>query len=87
MAGILDTDLHVICRDADDTDSFLQADNLLELGKLIEETCDSGCSSNEYACGDDDLPVCAEKDGNNWQSVFLDELTNDFRERGRQSRQ
>ena len=76
-AGILDTDLDVICRDADDNDPFLQADNLLELGKLIEKTGDEGCSSNEFAYGDDDLPVCAEMDDDNWQSVFLDELTND----------
>ena len=76
-AGILDTDLDVICRDADDNDPFLQADNLLELGKLIEKTGDESCSSNEFACGDDDLPVCAEMDDDNWQSVFLDELTND----------
>ena len=67
----------MICHDANDTYPFLQADNLLELGKLIEETGDSGCSSNEFACGVDDLPVCAEMDADNWQSVFLDELTND----------
>ena len=60
----------MICHDADDNDPFLQADNVLELG-------DEGCSSNEFACGDDDLPVCAEMDDDNWQSVFLDELTND----------
>ena len=77
-AGVLDTDLDVIRRDADDNNPFLQADNLLELGDLIEKTGDDGCSSNEFACGDDDLPVCAEMDDDdNWQSVFLDELTND----------
>ena len=30
-AGILNTDLDVICRDGDDNDLFLQADNLLDL--------------------------------------------------------
>ena len=67
----------MICRDTDDIDPFLQADNLLELGKLIEKTGDEGCSSNEFTCGDDHLPVCEEMDNDNWQSVFLDELTND----------
>ena len=47
----------------------------MELGKLTEKTGDEGCSSNEFACGDDDLPVCTEMDNDNWQSVFLDELT------------
>ena len=37
---------------------------------------DNGCSSNEFASGDDDLPVCVEMDHYNWQSVFLDEHTN-----------
>ena len=60
-----------------DADPFLQANNLWELGKLIEKTGDDGCSSNEFACGDDDFPVCVEMDDDNWQSVFLDELTND----------
>jgi len=26
--------------------------------------------------GDDDIPVCIEMDGDDWQSTFLDELTN-----------
>ena len=38
---------------------------------------DDACSSNEFACGDYDLPVCAKIDDDNWQSVFLDELKND----------
>lgn len=56
---------------------FLQADNLVELGRLIEKTGDDGCSSSEFVCGDDDLPVCAPMDDHNWQSVLLEELTND----------
>ena len=47
-AGILDTDLDVICWDADDEDPSLEADNLLELGRLIKKTGDDGCSSNEF---------------------------------------
>ena len=75
-AGILDTDLDVICRDADDEDAFLEANNLFELGRLIEKTGNDGCSSSDFVSGDD-LPVCVEMDDDNWQSVFLDELTND----------
>ena len=76
-AGILDTELDVICRDAVDNDPFLECDKLLELGRLIEKTADDGCSTVEFVAGDDDLLVCVEMDDDNWQSVFLDELTND----------
>ena len=57
-ASILDTDLDVICGDADDKDPFLEANKLLELGRLIGKTGDDGCSSDEFVSGDDDLPVC-----------------------------
>ena len=76
-AGILDTQLDVICRDADDQDPFLEADKLLELSTLIEKTGHGGCSTEEFVGGDDDLPLCIEIDGDDWQSAFLDELAND----------
>jgi len=75
-ADILDNELDVICRDTDDNDPFLEADKLLELGRLIEKTGDGGCSTDEFVGGDDDLPVCIEMDGDDWQSAFLDELVN-----------
>ena len=77
-AGILDKELDVICRDIDDQDPFLEADKLLELGTLIEKTSHGGCSTDEFVRGDDDLPVCVEMDGDDWQSAFLDELTSDL---------
>ena len=63
-AGILDNELDGICRDTDDND-LLEADKLLELGRLIEKTGDGGCSTDEFVGGDEDLPVCIEMDG--WQ--------------------
>ena len=77
-AGILDTELDVICRDteSDDNDPFLEADKLLELDRLIEKTVDGGCSTDEFIGGGDDLQVCVEMDGDDWQSTFFDELTN-----------
>ena len=78
-AGILDRDLDVICRDADDEDC-LEANNILELGSLIEKTDDDGCSSNKFVSGNNDLPVCVEMDDNNRQSAYLDERTNDQEE-------
>ena len=70
-AGILDKELDVVCRDADDKDPFLEADELEELGRLIEKAGDGDCSTNEFVAGDNDLPVCVEMDDDNWQSVFL----------------
>ena len=29
-----------------------------------------------FVGGDNDLPVCVEMDGDNWQSAVIDELTN-----------
>jgi len=63
----------VICRDIPDDDPFLEADKLVELGRLIEKTG----SVDEFVGGDDDLAVCVEMDGDNWQSAFRDELIND----------
>ena len=73
-AGILDTDLDVISRDADDNDPFLEADNLQELSRLIEKTGDDGCSSSEFVSGDDDLPVCVEMDDDNWPVFFTNDV-------------
>ena len=67
----------MICRDTPDDDPFLEADKLVELGRLIEKTGDGDCSVDEFVGGDDDLRVCVEMDGDNWQSAFLDELIND----------
>ena len=49
----------------------------MELGRLIEKTGDGDCSVDKFVGGDDDLAVCVEMDGDNWQSAFLDELIND----------
>ena len=54
----------------------MEADKLLELDRLIEKTVDGGCSTDEFIGGDDDLQVCVEMDGDDWQSTFFDELTN-----------
>ena len=35
-------------------------------------THNRGCSTDKFVGGDDDLPVCVEMDGDNWQSAFLD---------------
>lgn len=65
----------ISCDAADDSDPFSEADQLMELGRLIEETVGSGCHIDEFVDGDGDLPVCVEMEGNDWQSTFLDELT------------
>ena len=69
----------MICRDTNDQDPFLEADKLLELSTLIEKTGHGSCSTEEVVGGDDDLPVCVEMDGDDWQSAFLDKLANDAR--------
>ena len=52
----------MISRDTDDSsdDPFLEADRILELDRLIDETGDGGCSTQEFVCGDDDLQVCVD---------------------------
>lgn len=59
VSGILTADLDVVCHDT--VDPFLEADELMELGHLIEKTGSDVCPSNEFAIGDNDLPICAEK--------------------------
>ena len=74
-AGILDTGLDVICRTInDDEDPFLEADERIELDKLIEKTGDGGCVLDEFLAGDSDLAVCVEMDDDNWETVFFEEL-------------
>lgn len=62
-AGILTADLDVVCRDT--VDLFLEVDDLVELGHLIEKTGNDVCASNKFVNGDNDLLVCAEMDADN----------------------
>ena len=73
-AGILDMGLAVISIINDDEDPFLEADERMELDKLIEETSDGGCILDEFLTGDNDLMICMAMDDDNWETVFFEEL-------------
>ena len=82
-AGILDTGLDVICHTInDDEDPFLEADERIELDKLIEKTGDGGCVLDEFLTGDSDLAVCVEMDDDNWETVFFEESQEEEEEDG-----
>ena len=76
-AGILNDGLDVVGLDSADgsVDPFAALDGVLDLQHLIEQTGSESCTPQEFVGGDDDLPVCAEMDNENWEKTFFDELS------------
>ena len=73
-AGVLNDVLEVVGLDhagADGSvDPFADIDENLELQHVIEQTGCESCTPQEFISGDDDLPVCVER-----ENTFLEELT------------
>ncbi len=46
-----------------------------ELQCLIEQTGSESCTAREFITGDDNLPICADMDNENWEETFLKEQT------------
>ena len=73
-AGVLNDVLEVVGLDhagADGSvDPFADIDENLELQHLIEQTGCESCTPQEFISGDDDLPVCVER-----ENTLLEELT------------
>lgn len=68
--------MDVVRRAQDDEDPFLELDECMELQNLIEETIPSeqSCSLVEYLHGEEEVPVCVDMDGDDWDTNFLAEL-------------
>ena len=76
-AGILTASMiDVVARDNVDTDPFAELDDSIELQHLIDETMgpDQSCPATEYVRGDEDLSVCVDLNGNDWEANFLSQL-------------
>ncbi len=73
-AGVLNYELDVVTLGATDgsVDPFSDID---ELQCLIEQTGSESCTAREFITGDDNLPICADMDNENWEETFLKELT------------
>ncbi len=54
----------------------MEADECMALQSLIDKTMgpEHSCSADEYLHGDDDLPVCVDLGGDNWEANFLAQL-------------
>lgn len=78
-AGVLqDNTVNVMCAQ-DSDDPFLEMDACLELQNLIKKTVppEQSCSLVEYLCGEDEIPVCMDIDGDDWDANFLAQLGGD----------
>ena len=72
-AGILTANMSLISTPITDTDPFLECDLEEELHDLIEQSMPSGvqCSVREYIQGEDNIEVCLDKDGDDWEAEFM----------------
>lgn len=76
-AVVISTDSSVICRTGEDEDPFADIDADQGLSSLVSQISDGPTySAEDYVNGDNDLPVCEEFDGDNWDEQFLSNLTN-----------
>ena len=76
-AGILTSDMDVVSTGLeDDDDPFSECDLRQEMDSLIEKTmpADGGCTLKEYLEGDNELQVCMDKGGDDWEARFFQEL-------------
>ena len=72
-AGILTANMSLISTPITDTDPFLECDLEEELHDLIEQSMPSSvqCSVREYIQGDDNIEVCLDKGGDDWEAEFM----------------
>ena len=63
----------------DGADPFKEVDESLELEELINRTLptEQQCSALEYVQSEDGLPVSVDYDGENWDDIFLSELSDE----------
>ena len=76
-AGILEDGMDVAARGNDaENDPFLESDACMELESLIEKTVPSEqrCSLAEYLQGEEEVPVCIDIDGEDWDANFITHL-------------
>ena len=76
-AGILMSEMDVVSAGLDeDDDPFSECDLQHELESLIDKTMpsDGRCTVKEYMEGDNDLQVCMDKDDDEWEANFFEEL-------------
>ena len=66
----------------DDEDPFIVSDECMELQYLIEKTIPSeqSCSVTEYLHREEEIPVCVDIDGDDWDANFLAQLGGDVGE-------
>jgi hypothetical protein len=76
-AGILQEEMDVIARVTEvNIDPFVKAGEGIALQKLIDRTMDPehACQAVEYVHGDDDLAVCVDLGGDDWEANFFAQL-------------
>ena len=71
-AGVLqDATMDVVARTHDtEDDPFLESDACMELQNLLEKTM----PNSEYLCGEEEVPVCVDMDGKDWDANFIAQL-------------
>ena len=74
-AGILTSEMDVVSADLDE-DPLSECDLQHELESLIDKTMpsDGRCTVKEYLERDNDLQVCMDKDDDEWEANFFEEL-------------
>ena len=75
--GILNEDMTVVSRGlVEEIDPFdeLDVDNQLQdlIGKVLPTS--EKCTADEYICGENTVPVCAEYDDESWEESFFTEI-------------
>ena len=76
-AGILTIDMDVVSRGLEeDDDPFSECDLRQEMAILIDKTmpADGRCTLKEYMEGDNELQVCMDKGGDDWEASFFEQL-------------
>ena len=79
-AGILTSDMDVVSTGLEeDDDPFSECDLRQEMQSLIDETmpADGRCSLNEYLEGENELQVCVDTGGDDWEASFFEQLGDD----------
>ena len=69
--------MYLKCMSSDD--AFLDIDETVSLASLISTAMGSleSCSLDLYVNGDDNLQVCVDTDGDQWETNFMESLAQD----------
>ncbi len=71
-AGILNDDMSDVVTCEVEDDPFQDLDEDTNLQEVIQQVMlPDACSVQEYANGDDEIPVCIEMDDNSWDESFM----------------